>query len=78
MMPEMMFRNVMQQLMLKYLLCLISLSRAAIFGWLFSRSAEVCEISPHNSDFLEFFGRMMVNLLCKWLVYFEKLLFTLF
>jgi hypothetical protein len=41
-------------------------------------SAEVCEISPHNSDFLQFFGRMMVNLLCKWLVYFEKLLFTLF
>jgi hypothetical protein len=35
----------------------------------FSRiSAEVCETSPHNS----------VNLLCKWLVYFEKLLFTLF
>jgi hypothetical protein len=26
-------------------------------------SAEVREISPHNSDF----GRMMVNLLCKWL-----------
>ena len=24
-------------------------------------SAEVCEISPHNSDFLEFFGQMMVN-----------------
>jgi hypothetical protein len=41
-------------------------------------AAEVCAISPHNSDFLEFFGRMMVNLLCKWLVYFEKLLFTLF
>jgi hypothetical protein len=41
-------------------------------------SAEVCEISPHNSDFLKFFGQMMVNLLCKWLVYFEKLLFTLF
>jgi hypothetical protein len=30
---------------------LISLSHAAIFGWLFSRSQ--CEISPaHNSDFL--------------------------
>jgi hypothetical protein len=43
-----------------------------------SISAEVCEINPHNSDFLYFFGRMMVNLLCKWLFYFEKLLFTLF
>jgi hypothetical protein len=37
-------------------------------------SAEVCEISPHNSDFLYIFGRMMVNLHCKWLAYFEKLL----
>jgi hypothetical protein len=41
-------------------------------------SAKVCEISSHNSDFLYVFGQMMVNLLCKWLVYFEKLLFTLF
>ena len=41
-------------------------------------STEVCEISPHNSEFLQFFWRIMVNLLCKWLVYFEKLLFTLF
>jgi hypothetical protein len=41
-------------------------------------SAEVCKISPHNSNFYNFFERMMVNLLCKQLVYFEKLLFTLF
>jgi hypothetical protein len=41
-------------------------------------SAEVCEISPHNSDFLKIFGQMMVNFLCKWLGYFEILLFTLF
>jgi hypothetical protein len=40
-------------------------------------SVEVCEVSPHNGDILQFFGRLMVNLLCKWLVYFEKLLFTL-
>jgi hypothetical protein len=41
-------------------------------------SAEVCEISPHYSDFFIIFGRMMVNLLYRWLVYFEKMLFTLF
>jgi hypothetical protein len=53
----------------------IRLSHAAILGGI---SVEVCEINPHNSDLLQFFGQIMVNLLCKWLVYFEKLLFTLF
>ena len=53
----------------------ISLSHAAILGWL-SLSRSLRDKSTITATFYSFFGRMMVNLLSvfgKWFVYFKKL-----